>query len=429
MVTKTITSKQRYSGIIRQTKDFVISRYNEIFAGKTIEEVLALLAEFKTGLGKIDSKLLKDGQAAFLDFLYQRELISMLPQEKINSKTYGDYRRSVIHLEKYAEKLMNNFRGYFDTFNTNTQSGDYNANKLIYLIASNNERNKQISVAFTDFKTLLEKELRNGEQLYAKSNTLIDQFASDRFSSSKKFRTDNSALTQEIGQEKINNINYFLNRVINGEYTGDTTGITEIDDSIITQIRRVIQVGDTYIGKKGTEQTVTSARVVDVLLGNGRLEKIANGQWDGEGGVLQDLKQYASSFKSPGQTRKVDYLSKMLGENVPGVLEGDATKFMGGKYDVQIKTQLDGNKGLGMIATNALASNWILFTNPYLLASIITDTVNNDQGSLSPEDQAAMNLWAEDSLIGEVEAVEVPGSIGEQIYDLLAAELGSYEEE
>jgi len=28
----------------------------------------------------------------------------------------------------------------------------------------------------------------------------------------------------------------------------------------------------------------------------------------------------------------------MLGENTPGVLEGDATKFMGGKYDVQIKT-------------------------------------------------------------------------------------------
>jgi len=37
---------------------------------------------------------------------------------------------------------MNNFRGYFDTFNKNTSSGDYNANKLIYLIASNTKRDK-----------------------------------------------------------------------------------------------------------------------------------------------------------------------------------------------------------------------------------------------------------------------------------------------
>lgn len=434
MSKKSVSSRQRYSGIVRQTKDFIINRYNEIFQGKTIEEVIDLLSEFKEGLDKKDSNLLKKGQEAFLDFLYQRELISLLPQEQINSKTYGNYRNSVLKLEKYAEELMNNFRGYFDTFNKETSSGDYNANKLIYLIASNTKRNRQISVAFTDFKTLLEQELKNGERLYASSNTLIDQFASDRFSSNKKFKTSNEALTNEIGSSRINNINYFLNQVINGEYTGDRTGITEFgDDSIITQIRRVIKVGDTYKGQDGKTQTVTSARVVDILLGNGRLEKVATGQWYGKDGVLEDLKQYASSFKQPGFTRKEDYLSKMLGENTPGVLEGDATKFMDGKYDVQIKTQLDGNKGLGMIVTNALAANWIMFTNPYLMASIITDNINNDKGGLSKEDEAAMNLWAEDALAIQMESGEYSEensgnfSIGEIVYDLVTSELGGSE--
>ena len=87
-----------------------------------------------------------------------------------------------------------------------------------------------------------------------------------------------------------------------------------------------------------------------------------------------------------------------------------------------------------MIVTNALAANWIMFTNPYLMASIITDNINNDRGGLSKEDEAAMNLWAEDAIALQMESGEYSGensdnfSIGEVVYDLVTSELGGSEE-
>ena len=407
-VKRSVAGSQKYSGIVKATKDFVTSRYNHIFSGKTIDEVLDILTEFTNGE---DSKLLEEGKKYFIQFLIEREKIA----QDFSSQNYNNYRKAIINLESKAEELMNHFRGYFNSFNTNTNIGDRNnANELIYLFATNNERNKQIQIAFTDFKTMLHNELNQGLSLYANSNTILSQFKSDRFSTSVS-SSQNTELMNKIGLDRINNIQYFLNRVINKEegYTGDMTGVKEFqDDSIITQIRRIIQVGDTYKGKDGY-QTVTSARVVDVLLGGDRLEKVANGQWYTEGGnkgVLDDLKEYVAGIKKQTGIRKEDYLSKMLGENRPGVLEGDARNFIGGAYDVQIKTQLDGNMGFGMISTNALASSWIMFSNPFLLASIISDEIT-DGKELSPNDQAAMQLWAEDT-IGQIMQSENPEAEG-----------------
>ena len=422
---RSINHSERYSGITRAVKkDFILERYNQLFGDRTFEQIFKLLEEFQ---GTLDDNLLKEGHDAFRLFLFWREQIAQSVDNEIDPTTYNYYRMAVVSLEKKAEQLMNNFRGYFNKLNNSTSNQD--GNKLIYMIASNTENNRRISVAFTDFEKLLDNELKQGLSMYAKSNTLLEQFTNDRFNFSNRIT---NSYHQEYGIEdsKINNINYFLNKVIYGDDYSAEYGITnKIDDSIITQIRDIIQIGDQYKGRNNQTQTVTSARVVDILLGGNRLEKVANGNWSNTdmtngGGVLEDLKTYTSKFTTGGKNTKFEYLSKMLGENTPGVFQGDAINFMNGKYDVQIKTQMDGNTGFGLISTNALASCWIMFTNPYLMASIISEKINTGEaGALSKNDQAAMKLWAEDAIAEQLQSewynTTDETNVGQQIYECL----------
>ena len=127
-------------------------------------------------------------------------------------------------------------------------------------------------------------------------------------------------------------------------------------------------------------QSVSKARLVDILASNDRLEKIGQGDWQG---VLDSLKKYQTDLigkqYKADVTQRGNYLAKMMSENVPGVFEGDATKFGDyGQYDVQIKTTFGQSKGVSLIKTQSLMIGWMMFTSPWLLYNTIDNNIKND---------------------------------------------------
>ena len=401
------TFQKRYRDNIKQIRSFVNKRFSETLnSDDSPEKIIEKLNTFLKVAG-ID----KDQGNQYLEkFLQIRQELKELSDDPTSDEfkiKLNEYKVAAYNLEQEAESLMNAFRGYFD--NLNNQDSLNLGNKLIYLVASDKNIEKEIQVSFTDFHKIIEKDLTDAERLTLAHGSVWDDIAATtRFQTNTKLGKKNEAADYGIGEDSITNINYFLNTVINGHSKLATVADDKkLGTDVIDQIHSIISLNDSYTSKSGKTQTVNKARMVDILLGDDRLQQVSVGNWQG---VLDSLTKYRDSF---GTATKSEYLSKMMGENVAGALEGDATKFGAyGQYDVQIKTQLGRSSGLGLISTNMLLTNWVVFTRPELLQKVITgnfdDKVLQELGEV---------LGYTDSTVYEDSCAQEANTPGSEVYN------------
>lgn len=434
---QSISNSQRYSGNIRQIREFILRRFNNIFSeDDEFEDILQKLNDFKNSFDDKNSYT-KAELSAFERFFYYKKQLSQYDPSSDNYTMYLSYfKKAAIDLDKAATKQMNNFRSYFDNLSKNgDQQNSIAENKLIYLIASQNKY-KEIRVSFTSFEDIIKKDLDDAQKLkLAQGSVLDDLLSSNRFLTDARLGKQDQSASLRIEQSQVDKINYFLNQVINGKSSIQMNQNQQISSNIITQIQSIIKVGDTYISASGNESKVTRARMVDILLGDDRLNLIGQGKW---GEAATSLQNYYNSIitSNIGPLSRNQVLSKMMGENIPGVLEGDAVKF--GQYDVQIKSQL-GSSRINLLSTNALMMNWMMFSSPILVANII-------KGNLKSEDIQGMEKemaengeemsYFEREIYNRLmnsdsqESIDLYDAIASVIEDMVAnIESGSYEAE
>lgn len=421
--------KSRYSSNVEATIDFLKDRYgNTNISLESLQKFLKIFLEENKDM--MDQSTKQISQKVFKEFLEAKIDYYKQPQGERN---YENYRKKTIALEDSFVRLMNGFRSYFDQSNNTTKG-----NELIYLFASDDLETGKINFTFKTMQGLIHDELKDAEKMYLTGKKGV--LNSDTFSTGSRIsNTSDQQLIDNIGQDRIKNINYFFNKLINdsddyvpskNEYINKLIQAENGSKSILDQISDIIGVRNNsvnqYMGKKQM-QSVSKARLVDILASNDRLEKIGQGDWQG---VLDSLKKYQSDLTTTTKygkqygtdvTQRGNYLAKMMSENVPGVFEGDATKFgEKGQYDVQIKTTFGQSKGVSLIKTQSLMIGWMMFSSPQLLYDTINNNIEND--NLNNQDQELFNNQMSSQLDesnGDSDSLE---QIYAQIEQLLAEE-------
>ena len=382
--------KSRYKSNVEATIDFLNDRYGN--GNITLESLKQFLEKFlEENKDMMDQSTKGVSQKVFKEFIQAK--IDYYKQPK-SERNYDDYRKKTMALEDNFVRLMNSFRSYFDQ--------GKKGNELIYLFASDDIETGKINFTFKTMQSLIHEELDDAEKLYLTGKKGV--LNSDTFSTGARIsNTSDEQLINNIGQDRIKNINYFFNKLINdsddyvpskNEYINKLIQAENGSKSILDQISDIIGVRkgsvNQYMGKKEM-QSVSKARLVDILASNDRLEKIGQGDWQG---VLDSLKKYQTDLigkqYKADVTQSGNYLAKMMSENVPGVFEGDATKFGDyGQYDVQIKTTFGQSKGVSLIKTQSLMIGWMMFTSPQLLYDTIDNNIKND--NLNDKEQEIFN--------------------------------------
>ena len=374
--------KSRYKSNVEATIDFLNDRYGN--GNITLESLKEFLEKFlEENKDMMDQSTKSISQKVFKEFIQAKIDYYKYP---VSERNYDDYRKKTMALEDNFVRLMNGFRSYFDQRNNTTKG-----NELIYLFASDDIETGKINFTFKTMQSLIHEELDDAKKLYLTGKKGV--LNSDTFSTGARIsNTSDKQLIDNIGQDKIKNINYFFNKLINdsddyvpskSEYINKLIQAENGSKSILDQISDIIGVRkgsvNQYIGKKEM-QSVSKARLVDILASDDRLQKIGLGDWQG---VLDSLKKYQTDLigkqYNADVTQHGNYLAKMMSENVPGVFEGDATKFGDkGEYDVQIKTTFGQSKGVSLIKTQSLMIGWMMFSSPQLLYDTIDNNIEND---------------------------------------------------
>lgn len=382
--------KSRYKSNVEATIDFLNDRYGN--GNITLESLEEFLEQFlEENKDMMDQSTKSISQKVFKEFIKAK--IDYYKQPK-SERNYDDYRKKTMALEDNFVRLMNGFRSYFDQ--------GKKGNELIYLFASDDIETGKINFTFKTMQSLIHEELDDAKKLYLTGKKGV--LNSDTFSTGARIsNTSDKQLIDNIGQDRIKNINYFFNKLINdsddyvpskNEYVNKLIQAENGSKSILDQISDIIGVRkgsvNQYMGKKKM-QSVSKARLVDILASNDRLEKIGQGDWQG---VLDSLKKYQTDLigkqYKADVTQRGNYLAKMMSENVPGVFEGDATKFGDyGQYDVQIKTTFGQSKGVSLIKTQSLMIGWMMFSSPWLLYDTINNNIEND--NLNDKEQEIFN--------------------------------------
>lgn len=413
--------KSRYKSNVEATIDFLNDRYGN--GNITLESLQEFLDKFlEENKDMMDQSTKSISQKVFKEFIQAK--IDYYKQPK-SERNYDNYREKTMALEDNFVRLMNGFRSYFDQ--------GKKGNELIYLFASDDIETGKINFTFKTMQSLIHEELDDAKKLYLTGKKGV--LNSDTFSTGARIsNTSDEQLINNIGQDRIKNINYFFNKLINdsddyvpskNEYINKLIQAENGSKSILDQISDIIGVRkgsvNQYMGKKEM-QSVSKARLVDILASNDRLEKIGQGDWQG---VLDSLKKYQTDLigkqYKADVTQSGNYLAKMMSENVPGVFEGDATKFGDyGQYDVQIKTTFGQSKGVSLIKTQSLMIGWMMFTSPWLLYDTIDNNIKND--NLNDKEQGIFDNQVSSQLDESNGDNESLDQIYTQIESLLANE-------